>query len=71
MMRHRLHKIQYMCKDHLGHGTRSIDGNVGHGDSAFPSRIDIHDVVPGRQHADIAQQGKLHEDVRVQHGLIS
>ena len=48
-------ELQQQREGELGHRGGTVGGHVGHGDSQFPGRLDIHHVVSRRQHANVTK----------------
>ena len=63
-------KLQQQGKDKLRHRLSAIGGDVGHGDPMGSGGCNIHHVVAGGQHPDVADTGAGLKDTGRQRGLI-
>ena len=65
-------ELQQQREGELSHRGRPVGGHVGHGDSQFPGRLDIHHVVSGGQHPHVTKPLALEpaQRLRVQGGLV-
>jgi hypothetical protein len=47
-------QLQQQGEDELRHRYHPVSGDIGHNNAVVPGGFDVHDVVPGGEHTDVA-----------------